>query len=98
MRRGVLLDLVLTNQEGLVEDVKVGGTLGCSDHEIVELRILCGGSKAVSKIRTLNFQRAKFDLFKDLLRGIPWVRTVEEKGVQESWSVFKHHFHQAQDQ
>ncbi|RMC19589.1 hypothetical protein DUI87_03148 [Hirundo rustica rustica] len=36
MRRGVLLDLVLTNQEGLVEDVKVGGSLGCSDHEMAK--------------------------------------------------------------
>jgi len=35
-RRGALLDLVLTNKEELVEDVKVGGRLGCSDHEMVE--------------------------------------------------------------
>jgi len=32
-RRGVLLDLVLTNKEELIEDVKIGGSLGCSDHE-----------------------------------------------------------------
>jgi len=31
-RRGALLDLVLTNKEGLVGDVKVGGRIGCSDH------------------------------------------------------------------
>jgi len=35
-RRGALLDLVLTNKEGLVEDVKVGGSLGSSDHETSE--------------------------------------------------------------
>jgi len=45
MRRGVLLELVLTNEERLVEDVKVGGSLGCIDHEMVEFRILCGGSR-----------------------------------------------------
>ena len=33
-RRGVLLDLVLTNKEGLVEDVKLEGSLGSSDHEM----------------------------------------------------------------
>ncbi|KAJ7415166.1 hypothetical protein BTVI_38982 [Pitangus sulphuratus] len=33
-----------------------------------------------------------------MLRGISWDRALEEKGVQESWSVFKHHFLQAQDQ
>lgn len=30
-RRGVFLDLVLPNQEGLVEDGKVGESLACSD-------------------------------------------------------------------
>lgn len=35
-RQGVLLDPVLTNQEGLSEDVKVNSDLHCSDHEIIE--------------------------------------------------------------
>jgi len=35
-RRGVLLDLVLTKKEGLIEDEKAGGSLGCSDHEMVD--------------------------------------------------------------
>ena len=55
-RKGALLDLVLTNKEGLVEDVKVGGRLGCSDHEMVEFRILRGGSRAISRITTLDFR------------------------------------------
>ncbi|GAB0206587.1 hypothetical protein GRJ2_003124300 [Grus japonensis] len=84
-RRGVLLDLVLTNKEGLVEDVKVGGSLECSDHEMVELRILHGRSRAISRITTLDFRRANFGLFKDLLGRIPWVKVLEGKGVQESW-------------
>ncbi|GAB0202771.1 hypothetical protein GRJ2_002742700 [Grus japonensis] len=32
MRRGAMLDLVPTNKEGLVGDVKLKGSLGCSDH------------------------------------------------------------------
>ena len=44
-RRGVLLDLVLINKEGLVEAVKVEGSLGCSDHEMVEFRISCGRNR-----------------------------------------------------
>ncbi|GAB0209947.1 hypothetical protein GRJ2_003460400 [Grus japonensis] len=71
MRRGVLLDLVLTNKEGLVGDVKVGGSLGCSDHEMVEFRILRGRSRTIIKITTLDFRRAGFGLFKDLLGRIP---------------------------
>lgn len=46
--------------------------------------------------RNLNLQRADFDLFTDLPRGIPCDRALEEKGIQES--LFRHHFLQAQDQ
>jgi len=96
-RKGTLLDLVLTNKEGLVEDVKVGGRLGCSDHEMVEFRILRGGSTALSMIKTLDLRRADIALFKELLVGIPWARTLEGRGVQECWSLFKHHFLHAQE-
>jgi len=92
----VLLDLVLTNRAGLVEDVKAGGSLGCSDHEMVEFRILRGGSRAISRITALDFKRANFGLFKDLLGGIPWIRALEGNRVQESRSLFKHYFLHAQ--
>ena len=35
-REGALLDLLLVNREELVGEVKVGGCLGCSDHEMIE--------------------------------------------------------------
>ncbi|KAJ7399158.1 dtw domain-containing protein 2 [Pitangus sulphuratus] len=35
MRRGVMLDLVLANKEGLEGNVKLKVSLGCSDHEMV---------------------------------------------------------------
>lgn len=87
MRKGVLLDLVLSNQEGLIENMNTTGSLACCDHKMVEFRILHGGSKAVSRTRSLNIQTAKLSLFKDLLREIPWARDLDEKGVQESWTT-----------
>jgi len=68
-----------------------------SHHEMVEFRILHGGSRAVSRITTLDFRRANFSLLKGLLGGIPRVRALEGRGVQESWSLFKHRFLHAQD-
>ncbi|RMC20270.1 hypothetical protein DUI87_01116 [Hirundo rustica rustica] len=47
-RNGVLLDLKLTNREGLIRDVKVGGSLGSIDHEIVEFTIKQGGSRTAT--------------------------------------------------
>jgi len=79
-RRGTLLDLVLMNKQELVEDVEAGGRLGCSDHEIVEFRILYGGSRLISRIKTLDFRRAIFGLLKELLGRILRVKAVEGRG------------------
>lgn len=59
------------NEGGLVGDVRVGGSLGCSGHDMVELRILQGGSRAESRIATLDFRRADFVFFRELLGRIP---------------------------
>ena len=80
-RRGVLLDLVLTNKEGLVEAVKGDGSLSCRDHEMVEFRISCGRNRVLSRTASLDFSRANFGLFKHLLGEIPWDKVLEEKGA-----------------
>ncbi|GAB0181505.1 hypothetical protein GRJ2_000615800 [Grus japonensis] len=92
-----MLDLVLTNEEGLVGNVELKGNLGCSDHEMVELKILKAARRAESKLTTLNFRRADFDLFRDLLGRVPWDKALEGRGAQESWLVFKDHLLQAQE-
>ena len=52
--------------DGLIGKAKVGGSLGCSDHEIIQFKFLNGRSKAVSRNAALGFRGANFDLFKDL--------------------------------
>ncbi|GAB0205246.1 hypothetical protein GRJ2_002990200 [Grus japonensis] len=95
-RRGAMLDLILTNKEGLVGDVKLKGSLGCSDHEMVEFRILRAARRARSKLTTLDFRRADFGLFRDLLGRISWDKALEGKGAQDSWLIFKGDLLQAQ--
>ena len=67
-----MVDLVLTSMEGLVGNVKLKGSLGCSDHEIVEFKICRALRRAHSKLTTLDFRRADFGLFRDLLGRVPW--------------------------
>ncbi|GAB0180284.1 hypothetical protein GRJ2_000493700 [Grus japonensis] len=92
-----MLDLVLTSKEGLVGNVKLKGSLGCSDHETVEFKILRAAKRAHSKVTTLDFRRADFGLFRDLLGRVPWDKALEGRGAQESWLVFKGHLLQAQE-
>ncbi|GAB0188073.1 hypothetical protein GRJ2_001272600 [Grus japonensis] len=97
MRRGAMVDLVLTNKEGLVGNMKLKGSLGCSDHEMVEFKILRAVRRAHSKLTTLDFGRADFGLFRDPPGRVPSDKALEGRGAQESWLVFKDHLLQAQE-
>ncbi|PKU41381.1 rna-directed dna polymerase from mobile element jockey- hypothetical protein [Limosa lapponica baueri] len=55
-REDVILDLMVTNASELVGDVKIRGSLGCSDHALVEFAVLKDMGQANSKVRTLNFR------------------------------------------
>lgn len=83
IRGSTLWDLTLAKKEELVEDVKSGDNLGCSDHEMVDLRIIRGRKQAKSSVTTLDFRKVHFDQFRDLLERIPW------NAVLESWLLFK---------
>ncbi|GAB0188273.1 hypothetical protein GRJ2_001292600 [Grus japonensis] len=84
MRRDAMLDLVLTNREGLVGNAKVKGSLGCSDHEIVEFKILRAVRRAHSKLTNLDFRIADFGLFRDLLGRVPWDKALQGRGMDHS--------------
>jgi len=66
----------------------------CSNHEMVEFRTLREGRRAKSKITSLNFRTADLGLF---AWQSPQDKTLEGKGVQESWLIFKDHLLQAQE-
>jgi len=51
--------------------------LGCSEHYMVQFRILHGRNKVVSRIETSDFRKANFDHFKDTLGNISWVRDLD---------------------
>lgn len=50
--RDTILGLTLANEEGLFRDEMAGGSLGCSDHEIVKLSILRGRKRANGRMTT----------------------------------------------
>ena len=87
-RGEALLDLVLTNAEESIREVKIGGSLGCSDHALVEFVISKNVDLAKSRARTLCFRRANFQLLKKLLSGIPWETVLKGIGPQQSWQLF----------
>lgn len=75
--------------------MKVKVIRDCSDHEIVELKILRGRRRVKIKLTTLDVRRA-FGLLKHRTK-ILWDKAVEERGTQEIFLMFKGHLLQFQE-
>ena len=54
VRGSKILDLLFVNREGLAGNVKIGGYLGHSDHEILDFSILVEPQRDVSRTATLT--------------------------------------------
>ena len=80
---------MLTNAEESIREVRIGGSLGCSDHAFVEFVILKNEGLVKSRVRTLCFRRANFRLLKKLLSGIPRETVLKGMGTEQSWQLFK---------
>ena len=63
-QRDAILDLMVTNESELTGDTKIGGSLGCRDHTLVESTVLGDMVKVKGIVRTLNFRKVNFQLFK----------------------------------
>jgi len=50
-----------------------------------------------SQLRTLNFRKAKFQLFKKVVNRTPWEKVLRDRGAEQSWQIVKDAFHRAQE-
>lgn len=93
--RGAVLKPGSYKQEGLVRNGTFKGSLRCSDHGMVESKIV-RAARRVYSITAPDFGRAGFGLFRDLLGRLLW-NPLERTGTQEFWLIFKDHFLQGQE-
>ena len=78
-----MLDLVLPSAEESIREVKIGGSLACSDHDMMEFVILKNAGLAKSRVRTVCFQ-----MLRELLSGIPWVTVLKGMSTEQIWQLF----------
>lgn len=78
------MDLVLSNSKEMIEKVKFGDSLGCSQ-PCPGIVILRNMGLAKSRVRTLNFKKVEFCLIKELIREIPWAAVLRDKENEQRW-------------
>ena len=81
------LDLLFTNEEEMIEDVKSIPAIGRSDHIGVTFIIVVSTSILAQtyKANRLNYQRADYARINEQFGTINWVDLFDSKSVQQMW-------------
>lgn len=76
----------------MVENLDVEGSLGESEHEMIEFLVLRIGRRENSRINTVDFKKADFSKLSQLVGNIPWKAGLREKQFRGVGSFLKGHY------
>lgn len=83
-----ILDLVITSEENLVDNITVGEKFHRSDHQIIRWTLSLDEPAAHEIVqKRYNYFKADFNLVRSRLREKDLERKIGETGVNESWNM-----------
>ena len=82
------LDLIFTNEMGMAKNLQYCPGLGCSDHVVICLDLMCYSARQESQDLRLNFNRANFDKLNEQLLEADW-RDDENMTIEERYNTLK---------
>ncbi|CAG2257804.1 unnamed protein product [Mytilus edulis] len=84
-----ILDLLLTNEEGMISDVEYLSPLGKSDHSVLTFKFNCYIEETNSERIKFYYDKADLDGLRTDLSNIDWYNIMKEKSTNEQWIFFK---------
>lgn len=83
-----LLDLVFTNEERMINNLKTESPLGKSDHCVIKFELECYSDLSTTDMHRFNWNKGDYERMKIQL-DIDWKETLSEnKPVDEIWQIF----------
>ena len=83
-----ILDLVLSTEENMVQDLEVGEPFGNSDHCIIRWKLAINKEIDVEK-KMHNYFKADYDKIREEAKGIDWMDLIEEDSINKDWENVK---------
>lgn len=90
---GNILDLVLTNKEGLVSNVRTMGRIGMSDHELIFFSVKVDKRNTSDHQTNRNYRHANFGKMRTELKDDKWDEILCGKNVNSMWELIKGRIH-----
>ena len=85
-----MLDLILSSQNELVDNVKVHEPLGSCDHNQIHFNIKVKTGNTYKKQWRRNFNKGKYKVMGTYLANIDWNNLLKNKTATECWTCLKY--------
>ena len=85
-----MLDLILSSQNELVDNVKVHEPLGSSDHNQIHFNIKVKTGNTYKKQWRRNFNKGRYKVMRTYLANIDWNNLLKNKTATECWTCLKY--------
>ena len=95
--KGNKLDLLLTNVPERVLEVEDAGRLGHSDHVMITAKLTARESQPIRTRDQPDWSKADWAGMREELGTINWRMELDNKNVEEAWTVFTNKIHKAVD-
>ena len=85
-----VLDIVLSSQKELVDNVKIHGPLGNSDHNQIHFDINVKSESKNKKTYRRNFHKGNYKDMRKYLAKLDWNNMLMNKTAIECWNILKY--------
>ena len=85
-----VLDIVLSSQKELVDNVKIHEPLGNSDHNQIHFDINVNQKVKIKKTYRRNFQKGNYKDMRKYLAKLDWNNMLMNKTAIECWNILKY--------
>lgn len=87
-----ILDLVISNEEHMINEISYQPGLGLSDHVCLNFNYSCYVEKCNRPISRFNLYRADFDQLSNLLHSVDWEEALKDLDTNSAWKYFSSMF------
>ena len=83
------LDLVFTNEDGLISDIRIEEPLGKSDHMLIKVIIQMEICQTTSQTPKFKFHIGDYSQINEKLEMINWEEKFRNESLEQNWCYFK---------
>ena len=94
-QRPSILDLVLTNERDMIQDLEMSEPLGRSHHVVLRWTYTVYVRRQQSRVLKYNYDRADYDSIRSHLAAVDWTGDLDGGDVDGKWGVIVSHIMEA---